>query len=247
MGMVKKPLPKRLAQNGVRQGSTEAKPAVSAPKGAPLQGKLKAPPQTERAKSRTLAQAEIKSVAKIKPAPTTLARKGTSPGKGESASAPRNKPKSVTRHYVLEVKELAPSEVGAVLAKLKFLGVGHVVEKATQKVEPMHRLFLADFGKRDEALEELSRLKLVSSDAFMLNENSRYAVYAGSYLRQTKAVLEQDRLLAKGVKLLIRSAAAPVVVVRVRAGRFADQAGAERGAKALQRKGVLARVVMLAS
>lgn len=111
----------------------------------------------------------------------------------------------------------------------------------------MHRLFLADFGNRDEALEELERLKLASSDAFMLKENGRYMVYAGSYLRESKAVGEQNRLLAVGVKLLIKKATAPVAVTKVRAGSFADQASAEKAVKVLKKGGLSAKVVKIGS
>ena len=148
--------------------------------------------------------------------------------------------------YDLEVDgDLAESEVGPVLAKLKQAGIAHVVKSKAQKGEPMHRLFLADFANRDEASEELERLKLAAPNAFMLKENSRYAVYAGSYLREAKAANEQNRLLAKGVQLLLKSATAPVAVFKVRAGAFADQAGAERAAKALKKAGLSAKVAKL--
>jgi cell division septation protein DedD len=110
----------------------------------------------------------------------------------------------------------------------------------------MHRLFLADFANRDEALEELERLKLAAPDAFMLKESGRYAVYAGSYLRDAKAASEQSRLQGKGVQLLLKSATAPVSVHKVRAGAFADQAGAEKAGKALKKAGLSFKVVKLA-
>ena len=106
---------------------------------------------------------------------------------------------------------------------------------------------MSRFEDDDEALEELERLKLATPDAFMLKENGRYAVYAGSYLRATKATAEQNRLLGKGVKLLVKTATAPVAVIKVRAGSFADQASAEKAANGLKKSGLTAKVVKAGS
>jgi len=159
------------------------------------------------------------------------------------------KPKAAARPalYTLEINgDLAESEIAPVLAKLKKAGITRVVKSKTHKGEPMHRLYLADFANRDEAVEELDRLKFVAPSAFMLKEGGRYAVYAGSYLRDTKAAAEQSRLQAKGVQLLLKSATAPVEVLRVRAGAFADQASADRAAKAAKKAGLSPKVVRLA-
>ena len=251
--MVKKPLPPRLEQKGARPETPEAKPAKPEAAAAKPHGKPKAlaaaAPQAKIAKPGASAANEAKSVAAAeqKPAANTAAEAKTAAEKGAGeGTAPQKKPKVAAKRYVLEIREdLAESEMAPVMAKLKQAGVGHVVKRQTQKVEPMHRLFLADFANRDEALEELGRLKLVSSDAFMLNENCRYMVYAGSYLRERKAAVEQNRLLAKGVRLLIRSATAQVAVVKVRAGSFADQASAEKAAKSLKKEGLWAKVVKI--
>jgi cell division septation protein DedD len=130
-----------------------------------------------------------------------------------------------------------------VVAKLKQAGVGQVVKSRSHKGEQMHRLFLADFADKNEAQEELERLRLAAPSAFMLKENGRYAIYAGSYLRGAKAAQEQDRLYEKGVKLVVKTATAPVAVVRLRAGAFAERAAAERTAERLKKSGVQAKVV----
>jgi hypothetical protein len=148
--------------------------------------------------------------------------------------------------YALEIdKDLAESEMGPVMAKLRQAGLSRVVKSKAHKGEPMHRLFLADFASHDEAQEELVRLKLAAPGAFMLKENGRYAVYAGSYLREGKAAVEQDRLYEKGVKLLLKTATAPVAVVKLRAGSFPDQASAQRTSARLKRQGIATKVVKL--
>lgn len=227
-------------QPAAQQAKIE-KPAAPAPAGKTAKPEA---PAVKEAKS--VAVSEKKPVAKeaaekSKPAAQHAAGESTKTAKKVAV-------KPAAPAYVLELKDdLAPSEIRPVMAKLKQAGIGHVVQTKTQKGEPMHRLFLADFGNRDEALEELERLKLAASDAFMLKENGRYAVYAGSYLREAKATVEQDRLLAKGVKLLIREATAPVAVIKVRAGSFADQPSAEKAAKNLKKGGLSAKVVKIGS
>jgi len=226
-----------------------AKPATPAPqtKGThPVVAEQKA----ATAEKKASATAEKKGAAK--PAAVAKAAGGekTAAGAEKAAAAPK-KPlaasKPAVAAYALEITgDLAESEVASVLVKLKQAGIAHVVKSKQLKGEPMHRLFLADFANRDEALEELERLKLATADAFLLKENGRYAVYAGSYLREAKANSEQSRLQAKGVQLLLKSATTPVPVFKVRAGAFANQAGAERAAKSLKKAGLSFQVVKLA-
>jgi cell division septation protein DedD len=191
-----------------------------------------------------------KPAATVKTAAKEAAGEKTAAGEQAAVAAPKKTKvaaKPAVAAYTLEINgDLAESELGPVMAKLKQAGITHVVKSKQIKGEPMHRLFLADFANRDEALEELERLKLATADAFLLKENGRFAVYAGSYLREAKANSEQSRLQAKGVQLLLKSATAPVSVLRVRAGAFANQAGAERAVKALKKSGLSLKIVKLA-
>jgi len=164
----------------------------------------------------------------------------------KTASAAKKAPVAKPAAFALELGDLAESEVNSVLAKLKQAGIGNVVKSKTHKGELMHRLFLADFADRNEAVEELERLKQTAPDAFMLKENGRYAVYAGSYMRDAKAASEQTRLQAKGVQLLPKTANLPVTVLNVRAGAFANQAAADKAVKSLKKAGLTAKVVRTA-
>lgn len=218
--------------------AAQAKAAKPAAPSAQAKGKQPAAATAKEAKPATVAgkapaakaSAEAKTAAKMASGAKTAAAKA--PGKGA---------------YTLEITgDLLESEMGSVMAKLKQAGISHLVKTKSSKGEPMHRLFLADFADRNEAVEELERLKLAAPDSFMLKENSRYAVYAGSFLREGKAAVAQDRLYEKGVKLLLKSATVPVAVVKVRAGSFADQAGAAKAAKTLKKAGLPAKVVRVA-
>ena len=229
-----------------------AKPAAAAP--TAKEKTAKPAPSAKEAKPATAAKAKPAAAAKAKPAaaakeakPAAAAAKPAAVAKGAKTAAPKAakaQAKPAAGAYALEINgDLAESETGPVTAKLKKAGISNVVTTRTQKGEPMHRLFLADFGDRNEAAEELERLKMVAPNAFMLKENNRYTVYAGSFLRQGKAALEQDRLYDKGVRLLLKEATIPVSVVKLRAGSFADQASARKAAGNLKKSGLTAKVV----
>lgn len=241
-----------------------AKPAALAgqakgahPAAAPEQQSKSAPAAGTKPAAKSAANAKLAQ----KPADKAkLAQKPAAKGKlasqkpaaeEESASSETEMPKASAKPgaftYSLEITgDLLESEMGNVMAKLKRVGITQVVKTRLRKGEPMHRLFLADFASRDEALEELGRLKLAAPDAFMMTENGRYALYAGSYLHEGKAASEQDRLYAKGVQLLLKKATASVAVLKVRAGSFADQAGADKAARALKKARLPVKVVKVA-
>ena len=209
----------------------EAKPATAKPATAAKEVK----PATAAKEAKPAAAAAKPAV---KPAAEAKAAKGAAPKTAKVTAKP------AAGAYVLEINgDLAESEMGPVTAKLKKAGISNVVTSKAQKGESMHRLFLADFGDRGEAAEELERLKMVAPSAFMLKENNRYAVYAGSFLREGKAAVEQDRLYDKGVRLMLKEATTPVSVVRVRAGSFADQASAQKAAGNLKKSGLTAKIV----
>jgi len=242
------PKPATVASAAPAAQVKPAKPAGSAAPAAPAKGAAPATPAKGAAPGSVPAKEAKSATANAKKPESQSAAKTAAAQKPKTVAAqkPKTAAKPASPAYHLEVDgDLAESEVGPVLAKLKQAGIAHVVKIKTQKGEPMHRLFLADFANRDEASEELERLKLAAPNAFMLKENARYAVYAGSYLREAKAANEQSRLLAKGVQLLLRSATAPVAVFKVHAGAFADQAGAERAAKTLKKAGLSAKVAKL--
>lgn len=222
-----------------------AKPAVAAKAAKPAVAAKDAKPAAAAKAAKPAAAKPAVAAKEAKPAAAKTAAKPAAeakPAKGVALNS--TKAKTAAGAYALEINgDLAESELGSVTAKLKKAGISPVVTSKAQKGEPMHRLFLADFGDRDEAVEELGRLKQVAPSSFMLKENGRYAVYAGSFLRQGKAAVEQDRLYDKGVRLLLKEATIPVPVVKLRAGSFADQASAQKAAGKLKSSGLTAKVV----
>ncbi|GAW66204.1 sporulation domain protein [Geoanaerobacter pelophilus] len=222
----------------------EAKPAAKEAKPAAATKETKTAAAKPAAKETKPAAKEAKQAAAAKPAKEAKAAKTAKAETAAPSKSAKPAAKAATGVYALDINgDLAESEMGPVTAKLKKAGISHLVKIKTQKGEPMHRLFLADFGDRNEAIEQLGRLKQVAPNAFMLKENGRYAVYGGSFMREGKAAVEQDRLFDKGVKLLLQKATIPVSVVKLRAGSFPDQASAQKAAANLKSAGLSAKVV----
>ena len=234
--------PATAAKDAKPATAAKAKPAAATKEAKPAATAKSKPAATAKSKPATAAKEGKPAAAAAKPAPKPAAEAKAAKGAAPKTAKATAKPAAGV--YALEINgDLAESEMGPVTAKLKKAGISNVVTSKAQKGEPMHRLFLADFGDRGEAAEELERLKMVAPSAFMLKENNRYAVYAGSFLREGKAAVEQDRLYDKGVRLMLKEATTPVSVVRVRAGSFADQASAQKAAGNLKKSGLTAKVV----
>jgi hypothetical protein len=127
-------------------------------------------------------------------------------------------------------------------AKLKKAGLVPVVKKGEPRQEPMNRLFVASFANQDEATAELNKLRQVTKDGFILPEGGTYSVYAGSYYLEGRAAVEQDRLNAKGIKLVMKKVTVTVPHLQLTAGRFATREAAHKEAERLKKLGLTATV-----
>jgi cell division protein FtsN len=146
--------------------------------------------------------------------------------------------------YCLLVGDYGPGKpLDAVLAKLKKSGITPVQKKVVQAVEPMNRLFVAEFGDQDSAEAELQKLRKLTGDAFLLPDNGKYILYAGSYLSSGVAASEMKRLASRGVTTVVRQSRVTVKVTRVAAGNYAGTAEARSDAARLKKLGIAASLV----
>ena len=237
----------------VKPASPQVKPVT------PLAKPAAVPPQPAPAKAVKAEEKPLhKEQAKASPAPAQPAalqhKAGTKPvaaapapaKKAPAAVAARQaaKPAAERGAFALLVGEFAADkEMKNTRAKLKKLGVTPVHEKKIEKLQTMHRLFLADFDSHYAADMELQKLAKVCSSTFILEQNGRYAVYAGSYLHERGAAAEQKRLAGKGFKLAMKSAKVMIPVKKVTAGSFSSSADAENEATRLKKQGITARVI----
>lgn len=125
---------------------------------------------------------------------------------------------------------------------MKRAGLKPVLHK-TMKQEPMNRLFYAEYPDRESAGADLEQLKAKGADVFLIQENGKYSIYAGSYLKEGRAAMEQDRLFDKGVRLVMKKTNVKIPVTHITAGSFASQEEAKKAADRLKKNGVTVTVV----
>jgi len=265
---VKQPAPATAEKTATPPASSQTKPVVapaskpvvaSTPKTTvtPLSKPAPAPAQPQSAKA---VKAEEKPASKIHAkAPTTPApspakpRKESKPkpvaiaaGKDGRIAKPAVAVKQTAIHgaYTFLAGEFASErETKNTRLKLEKQGITNFHVRKTIKSESMHRLFLADFDSHDAADTELRKLRPHTNSAFIMNENGRYAVYAGSYLHESGAAVEQKRLARKGVKLTLKMVKVSLPINELTAGSFPGMEDAKKEANRLKKKGIVVRVI----
>ena len=133
-----------------------------------------------------------------------------------------------------------------VQAKLKKSGIAPVRKSDIKAAEPMNRLYVAEYTDQTVAEIELQKVKNLTADAFLVPENNKYFLYAGSYFSSSRAASEQGKLKAKGVKSIIRKAQVTIKVTRVTAGSYASPDDARKDVARLKKLGIKASVVKAA-
>ena len=96
---------------------------------------------------------------------------------------------------------------------------------------------------RSSADAELKKLEKVTDGAFILQENGKYAVYAGSYFVEGMAASEQDTLYKQGITLVMKKVQVTMPVLRMTAGSFSSHEAAQKEAARLKKRGLDATVI----
>ncbi len=115
-------------------------------------------------------------------------------------------------------------------------------KKVVQRVKPMNRLFVGEFSNYESAAAELEKLKPLTRDAFSIEKDGKYFIYAGSYYGGELAASEMKRLTGKGVKIELQKVELPVSVMRLTAGRPSSKEDAQKAVARLAKQGVSATV-----
>ncbi|ACM20741.1 SPOR domain protein [Geotalea daltonii FRC-32] len=173
--------------------------------------------------------------------PTTVAGKTAAPAveKQQQPTA-----KKVAGAFSLKTGEIVfAKDAGAVEAKLKKAGLKPVVRHTTMMQEPMNRLFYAEYPDRESAGVDLEQLRAKAPDAFIIQEGGKYVIYAGSYLKEARAAIEQDRLFDKGLRLVMKKTQVKIPVTYITAGSFPSQDDARKAADRLKKSGIKLAVV----
>jgi cell division protein FtsN len=220
-----------------KTASSTKKPA--SPSTPPQSGKIIKPGEKPAAKADAKTQA-------VSSSQTTKPAKGseTQPS-GESPTKDKRPEQAATGgKYRLLIGGAAESkEAEKIRTNLTKLGITDINVRTVKKTETMHRIFLGEFDNQAAANAEFNQLKTNAGGAFVLRENGRYLLYAGSYLSEGKAKVELKRLQGKGLKPNLKSAKVSITVNEILAGSFPDSKEAQKEAQRLKKKGIASIVI----
>jgi cell division septation protein DedD len=221
---------KPLSAKGVAPGQKGAAPAT---------GEAKGPGQGDKSKVAT-GEKTTPSGAVTKPA-AAAKKQATAPGvkktPAPAVTAPGGRWTVVIGPYLLE--ETLASD----LTKVRKAGLGATIQSTVRKKAAMNRLFLTQFDDRAAAQAELDKLKRYTSDAFILEHGGRHAVYAGSYLLDSRAQSEKERLAAAGFNLTLKRSDVAIPSRRLVVGTYHDRIAAENVQKKLKGAGLKGTLV----
>ena len=185
----------------------------------------------------------VKSAGKSQAAEVTpKSRKTAAVASGAANSAPAQ-PASAGPWSVLVGKYVIEEALSVDMGRVRKAGLEPVVKAGPRKKSTMNRLQLADFASRNEAQAELARLKRYTSDAFIMDQGGKFAVFAGSYLLDARASSEKERLAAAGFQVSIRRTEIAIPTQSLSVGPFKDKKAAESALGKLKSVGVKAALV----
>lgn len=142
----------------------------------------------------------------------------------------------VVGNYVLE--EALSSDMG----KVRKAGFEPIVKPSIRKRTKMNRLFASEFNDRAAAQSTLENLKRHTSDAFILDQGGKYAVYAGSYLQSESARSEKERLKAAGVTVTIKLSDIEIPSQSLSIGPFSSKKAADAAIGKIKSAGLKATI-----
>jgi cell division septation protein DedD len=145
----------------------------------------------------------------------------------------------VVGSYVLE------DAMASDLARVRGAGLETDIKDGGRRKTGMNRLQAGEYPTRADAQKELNTLKPYTSDAFILEQGGKFAVYAGSYLLTERADSEKERLAAAGIKLTIKHAEVSIPAKCLTAGTFSDKKAADAAVKKLKDLGFKATLSRL--
>lgn len=126
------------------------------------------------------------------------------------------------------------------LVLVRKAGLEANVQSGARKKTPMNRLQSAEFSDREAAMQELAKMKKYTSDAFLVDNAGKFVVYAGSYLLDSRAASEKERLASAGFKLAIKRVDVAIPTKVLNAGTFSSKKSAEEALLKLKNAGLKA-------
>lgn len=138
--------------------------------------------------------------------------------------------------YVLE--EALSTDMG----RVRKIGFEPIVKPSVRKKTTMNRLFISDFTDREKAQSTMAELKRHTSDAFVLEQGGRFALYAGSYLQSDAANSEIERLKTVGFTATLKHAEIAIPSKMLSIGPFKSKKEADASLGRLKAAGIKATI-----
>ncbi|BCS53033.1 SPOR domain-containing protein [Geobacter sp. SVR] len=224
------PVPTPQAAQQVAEAKPEAKPAAAKKPATAPEKKPAAVGTEKKAAGPKSSEHQKHSPAELKTSQAVAQKPAKKPVAG--SAAPAGKWTVVVGNYILE------DAMATDLARVRKAGFKASVQPGVRKKAPMNRLFLAEFADRHAAQAELEKLKRYTSDAFIVDQGDKHAVYAGSYLLDSRAASEKERLAAAGLTVAVRHVEVPIPSKNLITGVFADKGAAETAVRKLKEAGL---------
>ncbi len=238
--------------------AVKAVPAPPKPKEEPKKAEAVKPvnkksplPDTKEA-SNTITRSEEKKPAPEARKPTVAENKGASTKSSEKKPVSVTHPKPVTAAktqkaatgpWVLVVGNYVLAEaLSADMGRVRKAGFEPVITPSVHKNTAMNRLFVSEFDDRASAQPTLEKLKRYTSDAFVLEQNGRFSVYAGSYLQSDSATIEKERLKVAGFAVTVKHAEIAIPSQMLSIGPFTAQKAVDTALVTLKNAGIKATV-----
>jgi len=240
------PVTKPAVSPAIKSESISTTKTATSPAPKPALPPIK--PQTGKAVKageKPIVKTEIKNQTAT-PSPATKPENKSETKPPRVSAAKDNKPQQAVTEgkYTLLIGVLASSgEAEKIRTKLLKQGITNINVRKLKKTETMHRIFIGEFDNQTAANTEFNRLKTQTDGAFVLRENARYIIYAGSYIHEDKAKEELKRLEGKGLKPALKSANVLITVNEVLAGSFTGSDEAQKEAVRLKQKGIGSKVI----
>lgn len=164
------------------------------------------------------------------------------PASGKPKSVAKAK-KSTTGSLTLVVGNYVLEEaLSADMGRVRKAGFEPVVKPSSRKKSAMNRLLVAEFNDRASAQSSLEKLKRHTSDAFVIEQGGRFAVYAGSYLQNEAASSEKERLKGSGITVTVKHTDIAIPSQSLSVGPFNNKKAADAALGKLKVAGIKATI-----
>lgn len=210
------------------------KPAEKKPVAVPVAVKKAGIPKTEEKKAGVADRTPPPAKEKTKKTPSDPPVKRDD---GVKTTATGTDPRTIiVGNYVLE--EVLSADMG----RVRKAGFEPIVKPAARKKTTMNRLFVSEFAEKATALSTLEKLKRLTSDAFVIEQGGKFAVYAGSYLQSEAASSEKERLKGAGFSTTLKRTEIAIPSQSLSVGPFPSKKAADAAIGKLKGAGIKATI-----